>query len=60
MISNGVETLVHYPIAPHKQKTYKELNQFSYPITELLSKEVVSLPISTGYNSKIKWITLYL
>ena len=47
MISKGVETLVHYPIASHKQKAYKEeLNKFSYPITELLSREVVSLPIS--------------
>ena len=46
MISNGVETLVHYPVAPHKQEAYKELNEFSYPITELLSREVVSLPIS--------------
>ena len=46
MTSNGVETLVHYPIAPHKQKAYEELNECSYPITELLSKEVVSLPIS--------------
>lgn len=46
MTSKGVETLVHYPIAPHKQKAYEELNEYSYPITESLSKEVVSLPIS--------------
>ena len=46
MSLNGVETLVHYPIPPHKQEAYKEWNQLSYPITEILSREVVSLPIS--------------
>lgn len=46
MSLNGVETLVHYPIPPHKQEAYKEWNQLSYPITETLSREVVSLPIS--------------
>ena len=46
MKSKGIETLVHYPIAPHKQEAYKELNELSLPITELLSSEVISLPIS--------------
>lgn len=46
MTSNGVETLVHYPIPPHKQEAYKEWNELSFPITEAISREVVSLPIS--------------
>ena len=46
MMSKGIETMVHYPIAPHKQEAYKELNGMSLPVTELLAKEVVSLPIS--------------
>ena len=42
----GVHTLIHYPIAPHKQKAYSHLNELSLPITERIHNEVVSLPIS--------------
>lgn len=42
----GVQTLIHYPIPPHKQEAYKEWNELSYPITEQIHQEVVSLPIS--------------
>jgi len=43
---NGIQTLIHYPIPPHKQKCYKELNKRTYPITELIHDEELSLPIS--------------
>lgn len=43
---NGVQTLIHYPTAPHKQLAYKELSSQSYPITEAMHEEVLSLPIS--------------
>jgi len=43
---NGVQTLIHYPIPPHKQKCYPDLNQLSFPITEKIHEEVLSLPIS--------------
>jgi len=42
----GIQTLIHYPIPPHKQIAYCSYNNQSYPITELLHKEVLSLPIS--------------
>ena len=42
----GIQTLIHYPIAPSKQTAYKDWNKFSFPITEKLNKEVLSLPIS--------------
>ncbi|MCH5719966.1 DegT/DnrJ/EryC1/StrS family aminotransferase [Niabella hibiscisoli] len=42
----GIQTLIHYPIPPHKQECYKDLNNYSYPITEKIHKEVLSLPIS--------------
>jgi dTDP-4-amino-4,6-dideoxygalactose transaminase len=42
----GVETLIHYSIPPHKQKAYGELNHLSFPVTEQLHREVLSLPIS--------------
>ena len=43
---NGVQTLIHYPIPPHKQNCYKEWNEKEYPITEKIHAEVLSLPIS--------------
>ena len=46
LTENGVQTLIHYPIPPHKQEAYKEMNHLSFPITEKIHQEVVSLPIS--------------
>ncbi len=43
---NGVQTLIHYPIPPHKQIAYKEYNNLSFPLTEKIHNEVLSLPIS--------------
>lgn len=43
---NGVQTLIHYPIPPHKQLCYPEWNELSLPITEQIHQEVLSLPIS--------------
>ena len=43
---NGIQTLIHYPIPPHKQPAYKEWNDLSFPITEKIHDEVLSLPIS--------------
>ena len=42
---NGIQTLIHYPIPPHKQQAYKEWNDLSYPISEKIHAEVLSLPI---------------
>lgn len=40
-----IQTLIHYPIPPHKQQAYKELNDMSFPLTEKIHEEVLSLPI---------------
>lgn len=42
----GIQTLIHYPIPPHKQKAYKELKTLVFPISEQIHDEVLSLPIS--------------
>jgi dTDP-4-amino-4,6-dideoxygalactose transaminase len=42
----GIQTAIHYPIPPHKQKCFKEWNVSNLPITEQIHKEVLSLPIS--------------
>jgi dTDP-4-amino-4,6-dideoxygalactose transaminase len=46
LLDNDIQTLIHYPLAPHKQKAYKEWNSDSYPITQKIHDEVLSLPIS--------------
>ena len=43
---NGVQTLIHYPIPPHKQDAYSSMNNLSFQITEQIHNEVLSLPIS--------------
>lgn len=43
--ANGVQTLIHYPVPPHKQQAYKEWNDLSFPITEMIHESVLSLPI---------------
>lgn len=47
LAENGIQTLIHYPIPPHKQNAYKEWNNESYPISEQIHDEVLSLPISS-------------
>lgn len=42
---NGVGTVIHYPIPPHKQECYKEWNEISLPITEYIADHELSLPI---------------
>ena len=44
--TNGIETLIHYPIPPHQQKALTEFNSLSFPITEKIHREIISLPMS--------------
>lgn len=44
--SKEIETLIHYPIPPHKQLCYREWGHLSLPITERIHNEEVSLPMS--------------
>lgn len=46
LTENEIQTIIHYPIPPHKQKAYKYYNHLSFPITEKIHDEVLSLPIS--------------
>nr|WP_276556359.1 DegT/DnrJ/EryC1/StrS family aminotransferase [Pseudomonas peradeniyensis] len=43
---SGVQTLIHYPIPPHKQQAYSAFGNLSLPLTEAIHREVLSLPIS--------------
>lgn len=46
LFDSGIQTLIHYPIPPHKQLAYKELEDLYLPISEKIHNEVLSLPIS--------------
>lgn len=46
LLDNGVQTLIHYPIPPHKQNCYKDWNGLSLPITEEIHDQELSLPMS--------------
>ncbi len=42
----GIGTMIHYPVPPHKQQAYAEWNALSFPISERIHREELSLPIS--------------
>lgn len=46
LTESGIQTIIHYPIPPHKQECYKEWNDLSFPITEQIHHEELSLPMS--------------
>ena len=46
LAQNNIQTVIHYPIPPHKQKALLEWENLSFPITEKIHNEVLSLPIS--------------
>lgn len=46
LLENGIQTVIHYPIPPHKQKALSDWNNLSFPITEQIHNEVLSFPIS--------------
>jgi len=57
LAERGIETLVHYPIPPHKQFAYKEYSKLSLPFTERLHSEVLSLPIDPTMNeAEVAWV----
>lgn len=46
LTENDIQTSIHYPIPPHHQQAYQEWSHLSYPISEKIHNEVLSLPIS--------------
>lgn len=46
LINRGVQTLIHYPIPPHKQDAYQDYSHLTLPETEAMHREVLSLPMS--------------
>ena len=42
---HNIQSLIHYPVPPHKQNAYKEMNGLSLPLTEALHTKVLSIPM---------------
>jgi dTDP-4-amino-4,6-dideoxygalactose transaminase len=49
---HNIETLIHYPIPPHRQKAYSEWNHISLPVTEKIHREVISIPLYSVLNEE--------
>lgn len=45
LLDNQIESVIHYPLAPHKQEALKNWNNLCYPITEQIHNTIISLPI---------------
>ena len=52
LLQNGIQTVIHYPIPPHKQKALQAYNYLSFPITEQIHDAVLSLPMSPILTSE--------
>ncbi|EOV9550248.1 DegT/DnrJ/EryC1/StrS family aminotransferase [Cronobacter sakazakii] len=45
-----IDTLIHYPVPPHKQRAYSEYNSLNLPVTEKIHREVLSLPMDPNMS----------
>ncbi len=45
LAKQGIETIIHYPVPPHKQAAYSEWQHLKLPVTEKIHQEILSLPI---------------
>jgi len=52
LLENGVETQIHYPIPPHKQRCYKNWNALSLPITEQIHAQELSIPCHQALSNE--------
>jgi dTDP-4-amino-4,6-dideoxygalactose transaminase len=53
LAEHNIQTLIHYPIAPHQQQAYKEWNTYRYPLSEKIQQQVISLPIGPHLPERI-------
>ena len=47
---NGIGTVIHYPIPPHKQECYEDWNMLVFPITEYIADHELSIPIGPAIS----------
>lgn len=55
LLESGIQTLIHYPLPPHKQEAYADYSDLSLPVTELIHDQVLSIPMGpTLLDSEIE------
>ena len=64
LTEHGVQTLIHYPIPPHKQECYREWHCRSYPITERIHAQELSVPMNQVITMEeaqevVKWLNAF-
>ena len=52
LLDNGIETEIHYPIPPHKQRCYPEWHRLSFPITERIHAQELSIPCNPAMTDE--------
>ena len=52
LAKHRIETLIHYPKPPYLQKAYSMFNKLHFPQSEKISREIISLPISSTLTDK--------
>ena len=52
LLEHGVQTEIHYPIPPHKQKCYSKWNSLSFPVTERIHAQELSLPCNPSMTNE--------
>jgi dTDP-4-amino-4,6-dideoxygalactose transaminase len=50
LADRAIKTMIHYPVPPHRQVAYKEMSGVSFPVTERIHKEVLSLPMGPAIS----------
>jgi len=50
LLTQGVQSLIHYPLPPHKQQAYQNWNSMTLPVTEKIHQQVLSLPVDPSMS----------
>lgn len=53
LANEGIQTLIHYPIPPHKQQAYREFQSQYLPLTEVIHQEVLSIPLDPTMSDEV-------
>lgn len=60
LAGHGVETMIHYPVPPHRQECYAGVFPERFPVADRLAGEVLSLPIANVSSSEAREIASFI
>lgn len=57
LAERGIQTMIHYPLPPHKQQAFTNWNHLSFPVSEKIHDQELSLPMSPVHtNEEIAYV----